>query len=132
MIRYQDILNYLESIAAESGQVDGAPHGVWWKPDGTNFLSYDQFKTGKVPNVGADVNIIKIDEAGHAEQSPFYQILAGPIEAGGKHYGQMPLGGPFITDSEGTVTFTLPDGSTITGKQIQENIKHWLNNGIPE
>lgn len=130
MIKYQDILNYLEAIAAASGEVPSSPHGFWWKPDGTDFLTYSQFKTGTVPGVGPPP--VPIMNTATPEQSPFYEILLGPITVGGAAYLQMPDGGPYITDGGGTGTFTLPDGSTLTGKQIQDNIKSWLDNGFPE
>ena len=130
-IVYADIQNYLNAIANKANnQIGDSPHGAWWlTPDGTSPLSYNDFKTGQIPNVDS-VNIM---DSGTPLQSAFYVILTNPNGYQGNNqgpYNQMPDGGPYITDAG--YTATLPDGTTISGAQIQANIELWLSNGFPE
>ena len=113
-IVYADIQNYLNAIANKANNpISDSPHGAWWlTPDGTSPLSYNDFKTGQVPNVDS-VNIM---DSGTPLQSAFYVILTNPNGYQGKNkrpYNQMPDGGPYITDAG--YTATLPDGTTISG-----------------
>jgi hypothetical protein len=124
-IRYADILNYLTAIANKANNpIDGSPHGTWW-----SGLSYNDFKTGQVTNLG-----IPIMDSSNPLQSNFYVILTNPNGCQG--FNQMPGGGPtppagpFITDANYTVT--LPDNTTISGAQIAANMQSWLSNGFPE
>jgi hypothetical protein len=124
-IRYADILNYLTAIANKANNpIGGSPHGEWW-----SGLSYNDFKTGQVPNMG-----VPIMDTSTPLQSPFYVILTNPNGAQGNP--QMPGSltgnppGPFITDAG--YTATLSDGTTIAGATIQANIESWLSNGYPE
>jgi len=118
-IHYPDILAYLDAIMKkEDRSIDGSPHGDWW-----SGLSYADFTTGPVPNVG-----IPIMDAANPLQSAFYVILT---DTGGfMGINQMPDGGPHITDPG--YTATLAGGATITGAEIAANMKSWLSNGFPQ
>jgi hypothetical protein len=120
-IRYADILNYLTAIANKANQPIGeAPHLAWWQN-----LSYNDFKTGQIPNVDS-VNIM---DSSNPLQSAFYVILTNTD--GYQGYNQMPDGGPYITDTNPPYSVTI-DGKTISGAQIAANIESWLSNGFPE
>ena len=80
-IRYADILNYLTAIANKANNPIGdAPHGAWW-----SGLSYNDFLTGQVTNLG--VNIM---DSSTPLQSAFYVILTNP--SGYQGFNQMPGG----------------------------------------
>jgi len=65
---YQDVQNLLNSfVSANSLTPALAPHGVFW-----NTLSYDQFVTGNVPNLGVPV-LVK----GNSADSNIIQVLKG-------------------------------------------------------
>lgn len=125
-IRYADILNYLTAIANKANNpIGNSPHGEWW-----SGLSYNDFLTGQVPNLG-----VPIMDSSNPLQSNFYVILTNQNGLQNLGMPQMPAGdsnppGPFITDAG--YTATLPDGTTISGQQIQANIQSWLANGFPE
>jgi len=117
-IRYADITGYLTAIMKnDNASIDQSPHGEWW------LISYTQFTTGQVPNVG-----IPIMDTNNPLQSAFYVILTDPN--GFQGIPQMPEQGPFITDA--SYTATLADGTKITGAQIAANMKSWLENGFPQ
>jgi hypothetical protein len=130
-IAFSDIKIYLDAIAAKTGiDMGGTPHNSFWN------IPYANFVTGNIPHVKCNGNPIPIinrivDPAtGIADplKSSFYLILIAPNGFCGKR--QMPDGGPYITDANYQIT--LPDGSTLTGQQVQDNIKSWLLNGLPE
>ena len=119
-IVYADILNYLTAIANKANNpISSAPHGDWWS--GLNYKAFLQ----------ATVMGQNIMDTGTPNQSVFYLALIGTTVG-----DQMPdtvsatAPGPFITDAG--YTATLPDNTTISGTQIQQNILSWLNNGYPE
>jgi hypothetical protein len=141
MIRYKNVLGYLDTLADASGNIDNSPHGRWWKKpavDGQGDpiagklvdLTYQEFKVGTVKGRGIPTPIPIVDQADPSNSS-FYQILVGPYKFGNKAYRQMPDGGPLITDPTND-PYTLPDGTTITGAQIQQNLLEWLKGGYPE
>jgi hypothetical protein len=160
MIAYKDVLIYLDAIAdATGGNIDGSPHGRWWKKPATDAhgnpipgqlvnLTYDEFKKGSVTGGGIapPVPIVDPGTGTDKSQSSFYQILLGKYSFGGKTYRKMPDGGPFITDSAadsgtgdgttttpGSIVYTLSDGiTTFTGKKIQDDLLEWLKAGAPE
>jgi hypothetical protein len=127
MIKYADILNYLDAIMArDNDPIEDAPHGVWWRNPNTSAgtpLSYSDFVNGSVPGIGVPI----IDKSDPANSS-FYVILTN--ESGFQGMPQMPLDGPYITDSG--YTANLPGGGTLTGQEIQANMLSWLTNGYPE
>jgi hypothetical protein len=120
-IRYADILNYLTAIMTkETNPIGDSPHGEWW-----SGLSYKEFTepNNQVPNTG--VNIMDL---GTPLQSPFYLILTNT--SGYQGIPQMPLGGPYITDTG--YSAKLSDGTMISGATIAANIESWLSNSFPE
>ncbi len=147
MINYAKVLDYLDAIGnATGGAIDspGCPHLRWWK-DGTGAnLSYAQFTSGTVNGITPAVPIIDPTAGTDKSNSVFFKILLGPATFGAASWVQMPKGGPFITDSAndsgtgtdvapGSAVFTLPsDGSNVTGKQIQDDLRTWLQAGAPE
>ena len=128
-IFFADILNYLNAIADKSGVIAGSPHKRFWN------IPYDKFITNTVPHVTCDdgspiliMNNNILNPALDPLKSSFYTILIKPPGVCGNP--QMPEGGPMITDPGYNVT--LPDGSIISGIDIQKNIESWLMNGFPE
>jgi len=126
-IHYADITNYLDAIANNAnGDVGSAPHQYWWHVNADINqppLPYDDFVSGEVFGIGVPI----IDKS-NPLSSVFYVLLTTP--AGAEGYPQMPKGGPFITDSGFSVQ--LPDGTTVTGSEIQANMAEWLGSGYPE
>ena len=125
-IRYADITGYLTAIMnKEKLPIDQSPHGAWWLDANGQPISYQDFTTGQVANVG-----IPIMDTQNPLQSAFYVILA---DTGGfQGLPQMPIGGPHITDNNGTITFTLANGTQISGAQIAANMRSWLENNFPQ
>ncbi len=117
-IRYADITGYLTAIMKnDNAPIDASPHGQWW------LISYHDFTTGPVPNVG-----IQVMDTTNPLQSAFFVILTDPNGFNG--IPQMPVQGPFITDPD--YLAILADGTKISGAQIAANMKSWLENGYPE
>jgi hypothetical protein len=112
---------YLDAIANKANlSIDGSPHGTFWK------VSYQQFVQGLVPGVKCNGQDIPLINAASPLQTAFRLILGGDF----CKKGQMPDGGPFVTDAGYSVT--LADGSQVTGQQILADIDSWLRNGFPE
>jgi hypothetical protein len=128
-IFFADILNYLNAIADKSGVIAGSPHKRFWN------IPYEKFITDPVPQVNCDdgsqvliMNNNKLKPGLDPLNSAFYRILIdGPGVCGNP---QMPEGGPLITDPGYEVI--LPDGTHVSGIDIQKNINSWLMNGFPE
>jgi hypothetical protein len=121
-IGFHRVKAYLDAVAAANGTLPGSPHGDFWN------VPYAQFIAGNVPGVdckGSPVVIIRKDNPG---QSPFFLILTTP--AGWCGMPQMPEGGPFISDDQ--QPFTLADGTSVSGKQIRDDLATWLANGFPQ
>jgi hypothetical protein len=121
-IGFQTVQAYLNGLAALSGTIASSPHKAFWRVD------YETFRDGNVPHVkchGLDVPIIRKDAA---DQSPFFLILTDPT--GWCHFPQMPEGGPFITQDD--LQITLADGTSVTGKQVRQDLATWLKNGFPK
>lgn len=147
MINYARVLDYLDAIGnATGGAIDGpnCPHLRWWK-DGTGAnLGYAQFKSGTISGITPAVPIIDPTPGTDKSNSVFFKLLLGPATFGTASWVQMPKGGPYITDSAndsgtgtdtspGSAVFTLPsDNSNVTGKQIQDDLRAWLQAGAPE
>jgi hypothetical protein len=123
-VTYADIKMYLEGIANNPNnkrKVDNSGHGRFWN------VTYQQFVTGVVPNEdcnGAPIPIVDRNPA----QCAFYQALNG--KPGWCQLGQMPRGGPFITEPDYSVR--LSNGVSISGADMDANIVWWLTNNIPE
>jgi hypothetical protein len=129
-ITFSDIKIYLDAIIDKTGLV-GDPHQRFWN------IPYADFITGNIPHVKCHGNPIPIINrtvdpvTGLPDplKSSFYLILTDPNGFCDKP--QMPpVKDLHITDAGYQVT--LPDGSILTGKQIQDNISSWLLNGFPE
>ena len=137
-IRYADILAYLDAIMSiEHGDIEKkSPHLVFWHnppKKGGGPLSYHDFTTGNVPGL-EDVGLptIPIMDTANPLQSAFYVILTNKngLQFQGASIQQMPEKGPFITDP-GYKT-KLANGTEITGQEIMDNMKSWLENHFPE
>lgn len=127
-ITFDRVKKYLAAIADNPNDVlsvDSSPHLRFWN------VPYQQFINGNVPGGNLtqchDAPTPIINKANPA-QSPFFLILTDP--AGFCGMPRMPEGGPFITDEGYQVT--LADGTTVSGKQIRDDILDWLTNGYPE
>jgi hypothetical protein len=139
--KYSDITLYLDAIADNAnGLMSDSPHQYWWHQDPTNelspYLAYKDFVTGTVngvtDNQGNPIPIIGTDsKQTDPLQSTFYILLT--TKGGSGSFPQMPKGGPFVTDSDFSVTLG-PNGTgpTVTGAQIMANLQEWLGNGYPD
>lgn len=123
--RLQEYLDLIVQNASENAAA--APHKRFWS-------SYQNLTATPLPNPkcnGQPIFPVKyIDEqhtAVDADGSPMFVILTSADGFCGR--GQMPPGGPFITDSG--YSLTLSDGSTTTGAQIVQDIHDWLVAGAP-
>lgn len=122
LIGFSTVQAYLNAVAEANGGILSSPHRAFWN------VSYDHFMNGIVPDVKCNGNAVPIINREAPLQSPFFVIMTTSTGWCGKR--QMPGGGPFITDEK--FQFTLPDGSTVTGKQIREDLATWLQNNCPE
>jgi hypothetical protein len=123
-VTFADIQMYLEAIANnpnDKRKVDNSSHGRFWN------TSYQNFTTGTVPSEDCNGNPIPIVDKNPA-QCAFYQALKG--RSGWCQLGQMPKGGPFITDAGYSVKLT--NGIVISGADIDANIVWWLTHNMPE
>ncbi|MBV8848134.1 MAG: hypothetical protein JOZ16_00960 [Methylobacteriaceae bacterium] len=127
-ISFARLQEYLDLIVEkEGGNVAGAPHKRFWG-------SYQSLTSQPIPRPkcqGADIFPIKYTDAAKtqidADNSPLYLILTN--SQGFCEKEQMPPAGPFITDTNYTVT--LADGTVVTGDQIKNDIHVWLAAGAP-
>ncbi len=122
-ITFADIQAYLEAITNKAlNDIGNSPHDRFWN------VTYNEFVNGNVPHTNC--NAQPIPHINHADpiNSAFYLILIDPN--GWCNKREMPGGGPFITEPGYQVT--LPGGKVVTGTQIQDDIKFWLENGFPE
>lgn len=124
---FADIQNILDAIAAAdtNDPLPNAPHNTstgspFWRETGDANSDYKTFTTGTVPNFGTDT----IMDSANPLQSLFYLMLMGTGPG-----PQMPLTGPYITDSGYSVNVA---GSTMSGQDIQTTLQTWLNNGFPQ
>ena len=124
--KFADIQNMLDAIAANDTQnpLSNAPHNTdsgapFWRQTGDPNSDYKAFTTGGVPNFGDPIM-----DTSSPLQSLFYQMLMGTGPG-----SQMPLGGPYITDTGYTANV---NGNTMTGQEIIAAIQAWLNNGFPQ
>ena len=134
-IKFDRVKAYPDGIAAQPGVVlDNSPHGPFWR------VARDEFIAGMVNNVSCRVNVggapqnvpIPIVHPGDSANSPIFDILIGllqlPMTDGPTcRKLQMPAGGPFITDPGSSIT--LADGSTVTGAQVEADLREWIDAG---
>jgi len=122
-ITFADIQSYLEAIANKAvNDIGNSPHDRFWN------VTYQEFINGVVPHTKCNGQTIPLIDNADPKNSAFYVILIDPN--GWCNKREMPGGGPFITEVGYQVT--LAGGKVITGLQIQEDIKFWLENGFPE
>lgn len=121
-IVFADIKAYLTAVVKKAvGDINDSPHGRFWD------IPYQQFITGTVPNQkcnGADIPLINTQDP---RNSAFLLILKDANGFCGKE--QMPAGGPFLSSA---TSFSMQDGTKLSGQQILSNIESWLLNGYPE
>jgi hypothetical protein len=125
---FADIQDILDAIAAAdtSNPLSQAPHNTnsgspFWRETGDANSDYKTFTLGTVPGFGDPIM-----DPQDPLQSLFYQMLMGTGPGAG---GQMPLGGPYITDAGYSVSVA---GNTMSGQDIQTTLQTWLNNGFPQ
>ncbi len=123
---FADIQNMLDAIAAAdtSNPISDSPHNEdngnpFWRATGNAATDYKTFTTGQVPNFGTPI----MDQT-NPMNSLFYQMLMGTGPG-----PQMPLGGPYITDSGYSVKV---NGNTMSGQDIQTSLQTWLKGGFPQ
>jgi hypothetical protein len=131
-INFADVKVYLQKIADNAnGDIGGSPHGNFWQGD------YNSFINGSIRNVlcnGPEVpqgSHIPIINKNDPINSSFFALLqrggfCGKTQMPG---GAMP--GPFITDPAG-YRIVLDNGTSVSGRQIIEDIGDWLRRGFPE
>jgi hypothetical protein len=127
-ISFVRLQEYLDLIVQKAGgNSAAAPHKRFWS-------SYQNLTANPLPNPkcnGQNIFPVKYSDPQHtavdADGSPMYIILTSAAGYCGR--GQMPPGGPFITDAGYSVA--LSDGSTVTGAQIAQDIHDWLAAGAP-
>jgi len=123
-ITFNRVKDYLNAIAANANlDPSNSGHGVFWNTD------YNSFIYGPVPSKTCGPTPVPIINSADKVNSAFYLILKGswctaPIMP------QMPKTGPFVTDPGYSVD--LPDGTTISGVQILQDIENWLRGGALE
>lgn len=87
---YADVQTmFTQYVALNAVNINNSPHKNFWAT-----MTYDQFTTGNVPNVG-----VKILECGNSAKSNLVQILSGSITAGGG-IAEMPAGGPYFPEEQ--------------------------------
>jgi hypothetical protein len=125
---FPDIQSILDAIAAaDTGEpLSNAPHNVnddastpFWRQTGDANSDYKAFTTGPVPGFSDPI----MDQK-DPTNSIFYLMLMGTGSG-----SQMPLTGPYITDSGYSVTV---NGSQMSGQDIQTTLQTWLKNGFPQ
>ncbi|MEY2558486.1 MAG: hypothetical protein QOE34_1911 [Verrucomicrobiota bacterium] len=124
--KFADIQNMLDAIAAaDTGNpLSNAPHNTsdgspFWRQTGKADADYQAFTTGGVPNFGDPIM-----DPNAPLNSLFYLMLLGTGPG-----PQMPLGGPYITDANYSVSV---NGTNMTGQDINTSIQSWLTNGFPQ
>lgn len=131
-IGFEMVQNYLSGLAV-LGTIGNSPHRAFWKVKKVGGVStpitYDDFINGTVPNVSYNGAPIPILWKEAPLLSPLFLILAEPTGFAGIEQ-MIPNGGAHLTDPG--MTISLPDGTTVTGKQVLEDLKVWLSNGFPK
>lgn len=84
---YADVQKMFDDYVKLNGiQIQSSPHHAFW-----STLTYEQFTTGNVPNVG-----IRIVIPGKPEDSAIVQILEGTFQG----IPEMPAGGPYFPEEQ--------------------------------
>jgi hypothetical protein len=124
-IRLQEYLDLI--VGKNGGNIGAAPHRRFWS-------SHQSLTSQPLPRPkcnGSDIYPVKYVDATKTkvdpDNSPLYVILTDAQGFCGK--GQMPPGGPFITDPN--YSLTLADGTIVTGDQVKQDIYDWLKAGAP-
>jgi hypothetical protein len=125
-IGFARLQEYLDLIVQTAGDnIAASPHKRFW----SNWQTLTQQPLPNPKCNGQDIYAVKYLDAQHktvdADNSPLYIILTNAGGFCGR--GQMPPGGPFITDKVYTVT--LSDESVVSGAQIAQDIHDWLSSG---
>jgi hypothetical protein len=126
-ITFARLQDYLDSIVRKAqGNLSAAPHKRFWTThDGLTKQPLPRVKCQNQPIFAVkflDQKMAQVD----ADNSPLYVILTNSDGFCGK--GQMPPGGPFITDAN--YSLTLTDGTTVVaGDQVKQDIHGWLAAG---
>ncbi|QND61617.1 hypothetical protein [Mesorhizobium huakuii] len=120
-ISYKTVQQYLDAIALNANLDAGnAGHKVFW------HQPYAAFITGFIPTKQCAGQPVPIIDPKDKVNSAFYQIL----KAGWCGMPQMPKTGPFVTDKDYSVK--LGNGETISGDEILQGIRAWLEAGALE
>lgn len=125
-ITFSRLQEYLDLIVQkEGGNVSGAPHLRFW-------VDHNTLTTQPLPRPkcqGQSIFPIKFLDAERtkvdADNSPLFLILTDP--GGFCQKEQMPPGGPFLNDTN--YSLTLSDGTIVTGDQVKQDIHGWLAAG---
>lgn len=130
-ITFSRVIEYLDAIADKGAKnASNATHGRFWTGM-TRDVFVDPTKGGIVPAIhckGVNIPILDLTNLPtSAANSALYMALTNGL--GFCNKGQMPLGGPVITEAAYTVK--LADGTVVTGKQIQDDILDWIQKGAP-
>lgn len=127
-ISFHRLQEYLDLIVLKAhGDITAAPHNRFWN----SYNSLTTLPLSRPKCQGQDIYAVKYLDAARskvdADNSPLYLILVDAIGFCGRE--QMPPSGPFITDSNYSVT--LSDGTVVTGANIVQDIHDWLASGAP-
>ena len=107
---YSDVQTLLNNfVAAYNVPVPQAPHGIFWQT-----LSYEEFVTGNVPNIG-----IPILTKGDSSTSYIIEILKGAITVEGTTIPQMPRPNPPY------------DSGSPTQDQVVQQLAAWIDADCP-
>lgn len=128
-ITFARLQEYLDLIVRKSeGNLGAAPHRRFW----TTHQALTQQPLPRVRCQGQDIFAVKFTDEKQtqvdADNSPLYVSLTE--SDGFCDKGQMPPGGPFITDAN--YSLTLSDGTVVTGDQVKWDIHGWLAAGAPD
>ncbi len=125
-ITFARLQEYLDLIVKqEGGNILFAPHRRFWADHQT--LTTQPIPAPKcqgqpiLPIKYLDPERTKVD----ADNSPMFLILTEL--KGFCQREQMPPGGPFITDTD--YSLTLSDGTVVPGAQVKQDIHDWLAAG---
>ena len=125
-ITFARLQEYLDLMVRKAdGNVGASPHRRFW-------VTHEALTQHPIPRPkcqGHDIFPVKFVDATRtkvdADNSPLYLILTAVT--GFCEQPQMPLGGPFLGDSN--YSLTLSNGTVVTGNQVKQDIHDWLAAG---